>query len=90
MLYKIDWKDAADDEVVEAAISEWTSWGLETAEERGLLQDWLYMNYCDGSQDVYGLGTTEEDLQKMRDIRDKYDPQSIYKNLWKGGHKLPG
>lgn len=53
----------------------------------GGLQNWIYLNYADRSQEVlrsYG----EENVGKIRDAADKYDPEGIFQTLCPGGFKI--
>lgn len=51
------------------------------------LSDWVYLNYAHGSQQVLeGYGT--ENLQKIRDVAAKYDPERVFQKLWPGGFKI--
>ncbi|KAI0198820.1 FAD-binding domain-containing protein [Astrocystis sublimbata] len=55
--------------------------------EDGLFR-WLYMNYADKSQDVlasYG----PENVKKLIEVADKYDPDRVFQKLCPGGWKLP-
>ncbi|KAK4161755.1 hypothetical protein QBC43DRAFT_357294 [Cladorrhinum sp. PSN259] len=48
---------------------------------------WIYLNYADKSQDPlrsYG----EDNLQKIRDVAEKYDPQGVFQTLCPGGFKI--
>ncbi|KAJ2997224.1 hypothetical protein NUW58_g722 [Xylaria curta] len=54
--------------------------------EGGLFR-WLYMNYADKSQDVLG-SYGPENVKKMREVADKYDPTGVFQKLCPGGWKL--
>lgn len=48
---------------------------------------WLYLNYAHDTQKVlesYG----PSNLQKIRDVAAKYDPQGVFQRLWPGGFKI--
>ncbi|KAI1408056.1 FAD-binding domain-containing protein [Hypoxylon sp. FL1857] len=54
----------------------------------GMLFEYRYMNYADGSQDVlqsYG----EENVQKMLAVSRKYDPNGVFQTQVPGGFKPP-
>ncbi|RYP01737.1 hypothetical protein DL764_006099 [Monosporascus ibericus] len=60
-----------------------------TATINGGILEWLYLNYADESQDVlrsYGL----ENVEFMRAVSRKYDPQQIFQYFCPGGFKLLG
>lgn len=81
------WHNPADDDAVKAALDSTISWATQTAKQRNLLSDWLYLNYCLPDQDVYqSYGQTN--LNKLKSIRSKYDPQKVFDKFWPGGFKL--
>ena len=48
---------------------------------------WIYLNYADKSQDPlssYG----KENLQKLREVSKRYDPQQVFQRLCAGGFKI--
>ncbi|KAK8080992.1 hypothetical protein PG997_008810 [Apiospora hydei] len=55
----------------------------------GGLMDWVYMNYADASQDVIG-SYGAENVEKMRRVAVKYDPELVFQKLCPGGWKIPG
>ncbi|OTA92459.1 hypothetical protein M434DRAFT_387304 [Hypoxylon sp. CO27-5] len=57
-------------------------------EDLGLLLEYRYMNYADGSQDVLG-SYGEENVQKMLALSRKYDPDGVFQTQLPGGFKLP-
>ncbi|KAJ7629459.1 hypothetical protein DFH06DRAFT_720716 [Mycena polygramma] len=81
------WQDPTDDAILKAAVQEYLSWARVTAEQRGLLNRFVYLNYALGTQDVFG-GVGKEDLDELRRIQSIYDPHSMYKDYWVGGYKL--
>lgn len=48
---------------------------------------WIYLNDADKGQDVFG-GYPIENLQALRRIRDKFDPDRIFTDLMPGGWKV--
>lgn len=49
--------------------------------------DWEYINYADESQDplaTYG----RENVQKLREVALKYDPEQVFQKLCRGGFKI--
>ncbi|KAJ7198654.1 hypothetical protein B0H12DRAFT_581025 [Mycena haematopus] len=81
------WSDRTDDEILKAKVHELWKWSENTAEDRGLLHPFVYMNYASNLQDVMG-SIGPENLARMRIIRDRYDPESRFSKYWKGGFKL--
>lgn len=86
-LGSVSWLDPADDDVVEAAFTEYMEWSQNAARERGVLSPFLYMNYAHGTQDVLG-GIGSKNIDRMRSIRHAHDPHGYFKKYWKGGFKL--
>lgn len=87
MLGSLYWTDAADDAILNQKFLEFCDWAENTARGRGLLTDFVYMNYALGSQDVLG-GIGKENLSRMRKIKNTYDPHNLFGKYWKGGYKL--
>lgn len=83
-----NWDNAEDDEAVVKVLDQWRDWLESTAEERGLLRKFIYMNYADASQSVYENNLTEEDLRRMKEIQVDYDPDLALRTLIPGGYKL--
>ncbi|KAL0566280.1 hypothetical protein V5O48_015734 [Marasmius crinis-equi] len=83
------WKNAADDQVMEEAAAKLSAWGEAEASKRGLLNDFLYLNYASKAQPVYERSITKGDLATMRKVKQKYDPTGTFDKLWRGGFKLP-
>jgi hypothetical protein len=65
---------------------------IQHVEEYGASVDggilpWKYLNYSDKSQDpLRGYG--EANVQKMRDVAAKYDPDQVFQKLCPGGFKI--
>ncbi|KIK65277.1 hypothetical protein GYMLUDRAFT_38710 [Collybiopsis luxurians FD-317 M1] len=89
ILILITWTEPADEPAIKEATNTLGAWGEAEARRRGLLNDFVYLNYANGGQRVYERSVTPEDLDKMREIQQKYDPSGTFENLWRGGYKLP-
>jgi len=72
---------------VQCKLAELLEWGKTTAQERGLLNDWVYLNYASPDQDPYA-GIPEVNVRRLRHIRQSVDPNDILQSLWPGGFKL--
>ncbi|KAK4113194.1 FAD-binding domain-containing protein [Canariomyces notabilis] len=49
--------------------------------------DWIYLNYADASQDpLASYGT--ENVEKLRSVAAKYDPDQVFQRLCPGGFKV--
>jgi len=58
--------------------------------KRGLehtISPWIYLNDADKGQDVFG-GYPAENVQALRRIRDKFDPDRVFTDLMPGGWKV--
>ena len=62
-------------------------WTRDTAKEWGLLADFVYRNYAAGHQDP-GVFESLTDRERLLKVRDEYDKDEVFKNLWRGGFKL--
>ncbi|ESK88811.1 fad binding domain-containing protein [Moniliophthora roreri MCA 2997] len=73
------------------ALNEWhhevTDWMTEQARERGLLSNFLYMNYARPDQAVFESYGAESHAE-LKAIKQKYDPENVFGRLWPGGWKL--
>lgn len=83
------WSNAADDEVVHAAIDRFINESVKIADGMGLLQQnkFIYMNYATKEQDVFG-GYGEKNLNRLRKVRAAYDPENVFGRLQPGYFKL--
>lgn len=85
----MEWANPNDDAALEQAAYELGTLAETEARKRGILNDFIYLNYADGSQPVYERSVTPGDMEKMREIKKAYDPAGIFDTLWRGGYKLP-
>ncbi|KAJ7684271.1 hypothetical protein DFH06DRAFT_1312713 [Mycena polygramma] len=81
------WSDSADDDIIKENMQQLWRWSKSTARDRGLLHPFIYMNYASNLQDVMG-SVGAENYRRMRDIKNKYDPENRFGKYWKGGFKL--
>ncbi|KAK7460702.1 hypothetical protein VKT23_009419 [Stygiomarasmius scandens] len=65
------------------------TWSEETARERGILNNYIYLNYANEEQPVYTRSVSQADMKKMMSVKRKYDAEDILGRLWVGGFKLP-
>ncbi|OBT43624.1 hypothetical protein VE00_05233 [Pseudogymnoascus sp. WSF 3629] len=81
------WSDAADDAAMYAMADNFFAAAKATATAQGLLHPYVYMNYADGSQDVFtGYGAANK--AKLLATAKKYDSFGVFRSLLSGGHKL--
>ncbi|KAL7786490.1 hypothetical protein V8C43DRAFT_308069 [Trichoderma afarasin] len=86
---RMEWANPDDDAALEEAAYELGTLAETEARKRDILNDFIYLNYADGSQPVYERSVTPGDMEKMREIKKAYDPAGIFDRLWRGGYKLP-
>ncbi|KAL3463406.1 hypothetical protein BJX64DRAFT_120493 [Aspergillus heterothallicus] len=82
-----DWKNAADEDRVRAAVKAIVDTAESLAKETGVYLDYKYTNYASRDQDAlatYG----EENIAKLNEVSEKYDPLGIFQNLQSGGWLL--
>lgn len=87
LLGTVFWADGKDDEVMSQKTHDLTILFESMARERDLLHPFIYMNYASGSQNVYG-GLGEENYGKLKEVKNKYDPDNVFGRYWFGGFKL--
>ena len=81
------WSHAADDDKVHAATSRFLDRSVALAKEMHLHHRFVYMNYAALDQDVFG-GYGEENLERLKSVQEKYDPEGVFKSLQPGYFKL--
>jgi hypothetical protein len=83
----ISWVDAADREEVEKCLADVNAEIEGQLGEKNLLLDYIYLNDADKGQMVFeGYGA--ENVQRLKAIREKYDPENVFTNLMPGGFKI--
>lgn len=88
LLYMV-WDDAAKDAQLNQAAQTFMNAAKQEAEKRGLAHRYIYMNYAGPYQNVvpsYG----DANLQRLKSVAKKYDPQQVFQKLQPGGYKLEG
>ncbi|KAI1809067.1 putative FAD-binding oxidoreductase [Poronia punctata] len=81
------WLWPSDDSTVHTAEGDATSQVRAASRKRGKDLPYLFMNDASWDQDVlasYG----PENVQKMREVQEQYDPELVFQNLVQGGFKL--
>lgn len=89
-LFLISWTDPTHDSVMNRASRTLGAWSESLARQRGILNDFVYLNYANDEQDVYGRSVSTRDLERMREVKGVYDKEGILGQLWRGGFKIPG
>jgi FAD/FMN-containing dehydrogenase len=83
------WDNAEDDELCLGIMKEIIDKGEAWAKELGVYHPYIYTNYAGIWQDVLG-GYGDENLQWLKKVQKKYDPEGIFQigSLGSGGFKL--
>ncbi|KAG7089974.1 hypothetical protein E1B28_011599 [Marasmius oreades] len=89
ILLLVTWDDPADELVMRNATNALGAWGEAEAERRGVLSQFVYLNYANEEQRIYERAVTKEDLDRLRTVQKTYDPSGTFVKLWKGGYKIP-
>lgn len=85
--FAVMWKNAEDDKTVLGVAKRLIDRTVERAKEIGMHHRYIYQNYADVSQDVF-TGYGEENLQRLREISKKHDPDQVFQRLQPGYFKL--
>ncbi|KAI3605197.1 fad binding domain-containing protein [Moniliophthora roreri] len=83
------WDDPAQDTLVGEALVKFGESVEGMARQRGLLNEFVYLNYAHEHQKVYERSISREKLARMVRIKEKYDKGDVFGRLWQGGYKLP-
>lgn len=83
------WTNPEDDEAMKRATDELGKLAEKESRKRGVWTDFVYLNYANKEQNVYQKSLAPEDVTRMIDVRDAYDPKRSLERLWPGGYKLP-
>ncbi|KAJ0382843.1 hypothetical protein COL922a_011715 [Colletotrichum nupharicola] len=82
------WSEASDDAKINQFLTDFDTNVTSQINTLGdVMSPFLYLNYAGAGQPVF-QGYAGENLQKMKDIRAKYDPDLIFTNLMPAGWKL--
>lgn len=81
------WDNQEDDEIVHVAMGRFIDRSVALGKEMKLYHPFIYQNYAHGSQDVFA-GYGEKNGKRLREIREKYDPEGVFSKLQLGRFKL--
>ncbi|KAJ7160985.1 hypothetical protein C8R46DRAFT_357519 [Mycena filopes] len=87
VLATLSWTDPEDDPIFTMKFHEYSEWAEGEVRRRGLHERFMYMNYASGGKDVMGY-IGDENLDRMKQVRQAYDPDGVFRRYWKGGFKL--
>ncbi|KAG8683424.1 hypothetical protein FRC11_013582 [Ceratobasidium sp. 423] len=86
--YQFTWERAQDDDKVYATIDKILAASMDTAESQGRLERYIYLNYVGSNQQpIQSYGPTQVDF--LCKVKAKYDPNSMFEKLSRGGFKIP-
>lgn len=81
------WGNAADSPTIDAFIATVNANMTAQLEAAGATIPYLYLNDADQTQDVFS-GYPAANVERLKTIRDKYDPGMVFTNLMPGGQKV--
>ncbi|KAI4165610.1 MAG: hypothetical protein LQ342_000552 [Letrouitia transgressa] len=81
------WSNAADDRLMSSTAVKLIDDIEAGAKRAGIYNEYKYLNYADGSQNVID-GYGSENKQKMQAVSRKYDRKGVFQNQVPGGYKL--
>lgn len=86
-LISATWDTPADDAQITSVAKSLDAQIVAAAKAKGLFDEWIYLNYADGSQDPIG-GYGAESGARLRTVSRKYDPEQVFQKNVPGGFKL--
>ena len=81
------WFDEADDEKIMREVRAFSDYLRSTAQELGVLLDWVYLNNATATQDPIG-GYGPEAVRRLAEVSRKYDPGQVFQTLQNNGFLL--
>ena len=85
--FTVNWDEAQNDDVVKGLTRRTVEKIEELAEERGMGHRYRYLNYCGEWQKPFE-GYGPENLEFLREVSKKYDPDGLFQKACPGGFKL--
>ncbi|KAG8716975.1 hypothetical protein FRC09_014933 [Ceratobasidium sp. 395] len=86
--YQFSWLLASDDNRVHMTIDQLMKNSMDLARARGKMADYIYLNYASTGQSVIEAYGTDQ-VSFLQSVKAKYDPTNVFRNLVKGGFKVP-
>ncbi|ODH13086.1 hypothetical protein ACO22_07616 [Paracoccidioides brasiliensis] len=87
ILINFTWASSSDDDIIISASESILSQSNGAAAELGLINDFVYMNYAGSHQSPF-VGYGKKNLQQLRKVQAKYDPNLVFEKLQPGWFKL--
>ncbi|KAH7332620.1 hypothetical protein B0J17DRAFT_678315 [Rhizoctonia solani] len=86
--YQFAWLSHEDDQKVYAMAESLISASKDIARSQNRLEQYIYLNYASTSQQaIQSYGPTQVDF--LRKVKFKYDPNGVFEKLSRGGFKIP-
>ncbi|CAE6444246.1 unnamed protein product [Rhizoctonia solani] len=86
--YLFAWSLEEDDKKVHAAIDKLITDSKDIAKSQGRLDRYIYLNYAGSNQQpIQSYGPTQVNF--LRNVKSKYDPNNVFEKLSCGGFKIP-
>jgi hypothetical protein len=87
VLYDYSWDSAADDALFHRLCEEALAELDEYAKSIDMYNEYIYLNYADKTQNpLRGYG--EENVQFIREVAERYDPEGVFQRQVPGGFKV--
>ncbi|KAI9760668.1 MAG: hypothetical protein M4579_001532 [Chaenotheca gracillima] len=81
------WTDPEDDEAIDDVTQDFIKKVDDYTKKQGQYKEWIYLNYAAQWQDpIASYGA--QNLEKLRSVSKKYDPDQTFQKLVPGGYKL--
>ena len=87
VLLLTNWQDSNDDSRLQIATQGALDKIRQAALDKGTALDFVYLNYASNSQDPIG-SYGADNVQKLREVSRRYDPDGFFQKMVPGGFKL--
>ncbi|OJJ60367.1 hypothetical protein ASPSYDRAFT_42095 [Aspergillus sydowii CBS 593.65] len=87
VLYDYTWEEEDDDGVFQRLAEESLNELDDYARDAGKYNEYVYLNYADGSQNPLS-GYGDESVEYMREVAQRYDPDGVFQTQVPGGFKV--
>lgn len=84
----ISWTDITDDDVIDTASRDLIAAIQRDVSALGDLDPFVYFNYAAAWQSPFA-GYNQSELERLRNIRQQFDPRGVFTKLVPGGFKIP-
>lgn len=83
------WSSSDDDQEIDKFLDDFNAEVTNQLQELdNVLASYIYLNYADETQAVF-KGYPKENVERLRKIRQQFDPELAFTNLMPGGWKIP-